>query len=493
MIDPADDLGEDSPGLPQENPGLPPAKRRYSPAWSSQDAERHLRSLELFGMRFGLDRMRRMMTALGSPERRFETIHVVGTNGKSSTTRMIAAILERHGLRTGTYTSPHLISYTERVRIGERDLEGSVFAAAISRAAWAAERVNHTLAGDDHVTQFELLTAAALWAMAELQVEVAVVEAGLGGRYDATSVIDSRVTVLTNIGLEHTRWLGPTVTDIAEEKLAVLRPDTALVLGGDLAPEALVVAERVAAEQDARILRAHAEPSETTALSENIELLAKGSFQRRNFALARVAAEAYLRSAGIEPRADAVRDAAAATEIPGRLQVVGEQPLTVLDGAHNPDAVRALVESLPEILDARPPRPVALVLGVLEDKDAAGMLGVLLGVCERAWFTAPPSSRALSPAALQSLARQLGFDAVDCDRSEIVQQPWQALVQARRWAQQRGDDAAVLATGSVYLVGDLLDHLAATDERVSAVESPTPPTPPTPTPSTHSSSRRPAR
>src|SRR5271156_3053536 len=258
--------------------------------WSETQAERHLRSLELFGMRFGLDRMRRMMTVLGSPERRFETIHVVGTNGKSSTTRMIAAILERHGLRTGAYTSPHLISYTERVQVGERDLQSDTFAAAISRAAWAAEHVNHTLEGDDHVTQFELLTAAALWAMAELQVEVAVVEAGLGGRYDATSVIDSRVTVLTNVGLEHTRWLGPTVTDIAEEKLAVLRTGTTLVLGEDLAPEALAVAERVAGEQDARIIYAGAE-----ALA-GISPAARGSFQRRNFVLARTAAEAYLRS-----------------------------------------------------------------------------------------------------------------------------------------------------------------------------------------------------
>src|SRR6202034_4068011 len=241
----------------------PPQSSHPTKAWGSEEAERHLRSLELFGMRFGLDRMRRMMTALGSPEQRFESIHVVGTNGKSSTTRMIAAILERHGLRTGAYTSPHLISYTERVQIGERDLDSDAFAAAISRAARAAEHVNHTLAGDDHVTQFELLTAAALWAMAERQVQVAVVEAGLGGRYDATSVIDSRVTVLTNVGLEHTRWLGPTVKDIAEEKLAVLRPDTTLVLGGELSPEALAVAERVAGEQNARIVLAAGTSGET--------------------------------------------------------------------------------------------------------------------------------------------------------------------------------------------------------------------------------------
>jgi dihydrofolate synthase/folylpolyglutamate synthase len=446
----------------------PPQSNHHTAPWSSEQAEHHLRSLELFGMRFGLDRMRRMMTALGSPERRFETIHVVGTNGKSSTTRMIAAILERHGLRTGTYTSPHLISYTERVQVSERDLESDAFAAAISRAAWAAERVNHTLEGDDHVTQFELLTAAALWAMAELGVQVAVVEAGLGGRYDATSVIDSHVTVLTNVGLEHTRWLGPTVTDIAEEKLAVLRPDTTLVLGEDLAPEALVVAERVVAEQDAQIVLADVSLLGAESLTDT-PLAAKGSFQRRNFALARTAAETYLRETGVEPREPAVREAAAATVVQGRLQVVGEYPLTVLDGAHNPDATRALVQALGELFGDR---PVGLVLGVLEDKDAASMLRTLLGVCERAWFTAPPSSRALSPATLQSLARQLGFDGVVCDRSEIVQQPRRALDEAQHWARARGENAAVLATGSVYLVGDLLGYLCSTEDGSAADGSP---------------------
>src|SRR3984885_16227717 len=133
----------------------PRPETQRPPSWGEHDAEAHLRSLELFGMRFGLDRMRRMMTVLGSPERRYDPIHVLGTNGKSSTPRMIAAILERHGLRTAAYTSPHLISYTERVQVAERDLQSDAFAAAISRAARAAEHVNHTLEGDDHVTQFE--------------------------------------------------------------------------------------------------------------------------------------------------------------------------------------------------------------------------------------------------------------------------------------------------------------------------------------------------
>jgi len=434
--------------------GRPPGAGARS--WTEARAEDHLRSLELFGMRFGLDRMRRLMTALGSPQSRFDVIHVVGTNGKSSTTRMIAAILERHGLRTGSYTSPHLVSYRERMQVAERDVEAGAFAAAVARAAWAADHVNRTLAGDDHITQFELLTAAALWQLAEREVEVAVVEAGLGGRYDATSVVDSRVTVLTNVGLEHTRWLGPTLRDIAEEKLAVVRPGATLVLPAELAEPALVVARRVTGERSARILRAAGEDA-------SLELRARGSFQRRNFALARAASEAYLAGPRIDRSESArtpaqgpaheraVAGAAASIEVRGRLHLLGGDPPIVLDGAHNPDAVAALVESLPEVLGGG---PLGLVLGVLDDKDAAGMLARLLALCERAWFTAPPGSRALPPAALQSLARQRGFDAVVCEPA-----PWQALEQAREWA--REVSGTVLVTGSVYLVGELLGELEA--------------------------------
>jgi dihydrofolate synthase / folylpolyglutamate synthase len=407
-------------------------------------------------MRFGLDRMRRMMTVLGSPERSFDSIHVVGTNGKTSTARMIAAILERHGLRAGAYLSPHLVSYAERVQFGERDIETHAFAAAIAQAAWAAERVNRTLAEDDHVTQFELLTAAAFWELARRGAQVVVVEAGLGGRYDATNVIDSKVAVLTNVGLEHTRWLGPTVSDIAAEKLAVLGEGSILALGGELQPEVLELARELAAERSARMLIADAP-------SQALTVAAHGSFQRENFALARLAAEAYLRSARpddahaqpVPVREQAIRAAAMSTLVPGRMQVVAAEPLTVVDGAHNPAAVTALVRSLPELLGER---ELALVFGVLEDKDAAAMLSALLPLCERAWFTAPPSRRALSPAALLSLARQLGFERAACEP-----QPSRALEAARGWARTRAGRGAVLACGSVYLVGDLLGRARELD------------------------------
>jgi dihydrofolate synthase/folylpolyglutamate synthase len=428
---------------PPRSSGADPSPGEPHGSWSPEHAERHLRSLELFGMRFGLDRMRRMMTALGSPERSFATIHVVGTNGKSSTTRMIAAILQAHGLRTGAYLSPHLVSYAERVQVDAHDVQTHELARAIAQAARAAEQVNRTLAEDDHVTQFELLTAAALWELGRREVGVAVIEAGLGGRYDATNVIDSSVVVLTNVGLEHTRWLGPTVGDIATEKLAVLGQGGVLALGANLQPEILALARRTARELESEVLVAE-------RLVEELKLGAAGSFQRENFALARTAALAYLRQAGIEAREELVREAAAATVVPGRMQVVSRDPLTILDGAHNAAAATAAAGSLGEMLGKR---PLALVMGVLDDKDAAAMLEALLPLCERVWFTAPPSGRALPPATLQSLARQLGFEQSECDAN-----PVRAFEAARGWARERGEQAAVLATGSVYLVGELIAH-----------------------------------
>src|SRR5687768_10375212 len=203
-------------------------------------------------MRFGLDRMHRLMTVLGLPQRRFASIHVVGTNGKSSTVRFCAAILERHGLRSGSYTSPHLRSFRERIEVGEQPVGESDFAGAVTRAAQAAEMVNRTADADDQVTQFEALTAAAYHELARRGVEVAVIEAGLGGRFDATNVIPSKVQVLTSVSLEHTRWLGPTLADIAAEKLAVVRDHTTLVVGA-LPPDVLEIAETTASERHATL------------------------------------------------------------------------------------------------------------------------------------------------------------------------------------------------------------------------------------------------
>ena len=399
-----------------------------------EQAERWLLDLELFGMRFGLDRMHRLTTALGMPQRRFASVHVVGSNGKSSTARMLAAILERHGVRTGCYTSPHLRSFTERIEIGELPLPEGEFAAAASRVARAAELVDRTLEEDDRVTQFEALTAVAYHALARRRVEVAVVEAGLGGRRDATNVIPSRVQMLTGVALEHTRWLGPTLTDVAAEKLAVV-PDHGCLVVGDLPREAEAVAERVARERHARLVRV---PGDAPVPP----LRARGAFQRRNFALARAAAEAFL---GHVDEA-ALHRAAAELEVPGRLEVVGERPLTLHDAAHNQAGAAALAAALPEVLDGR---PLVAVLSVLDDKDAAGILRALLPACRGAVFTRCASPRSLGPATLASMAAKVhpGLAA------ETVADPRVALPRARERA---GPDGALLAAGSTYLIADLV-------------------------------------
>jgi dihydrofolate synthase/folylpolyglutamate synthase len=399
-----------------------------------EQAERYLLGLELFGMRFGLDRMRRLTTVLGSPQERYGTIHVVGTNGKSSTARMTAAILRRHGLRTGAYLSPHLVSFTERIRIDDADVAPERFAAAVERARRAAEKVDRTLEEDDRVTQFEALTAAAYDELAAAGLEVVVVEAGLGGRYDATNVIPSKVQVLTNVGLEHTRWLGPTVAHIAAEKLDVVQPGGTLVVAPDLHPDALALAEQTVDQRGARLVQAGgADPG--------VEVLARGPYQRRNFALARAAAEAYLG----ELDEDAVRAAGASTLVPGRFEVVDHEPDTILDGAHNPGGIAALVEALEDFVDGR--RLVACV-SILDDKDAAGMLRELLPLCAEIVCTTNANPRALPPATLRSLCHQLGGPP-----SRTVADPQRALREARELA---GPGGVALATGSIYLIADLL-------------------------------------
>jgi dihydrofolate synthase/folylpolyglutamate synthase len=403
--------------------------------WSAEDAERHLLSRERFGMRFGLDRMHRLLNVLELPRPTFETVHVVGTNGKSSTTRMIAALLAREGLRTACFTSPHLLSYRERIQIGERDIEPERFAAAIAAVVRAGELVDRAAApAGDVVTQFELLTAAALCEFEAAEVDVAVLEAGLGGRYDATNVVDSRVAVLTNVGLEHTRYLGPTVVDIAREKLDVVRPGATLVVGGDLDPGALAVARETVAERGARLVKADG--------AVDIELRAGGGYQRRNFAAAQTATAAFL---GREPSREHVAAVAAALVVRGRFEVLAGRPVTLLDGAHNDGGIEALAQSLPDFVAGR--RLVAVV-SILDDKDAAGMLSRLLVHCDAVVCTACTSPRALPAATLASLAGQIGGAG-----ASVVIGPHRALARARELA---GADGVVLATGSIFLIGDLM-------------------------------------
>ncbi len=404
------------------------------------DPQAYLDSLEPVGWKLGLERMHKLSTVLGLPQHRFASIHVVGTNGKSSVTRMIAALLEAHGMRTGACVSPHAERWSERVLIGGEEIDEADFAAAVERTAQAAATVNRSLEPGEAITQFEVATAAAFVAFAAARVENAVVEAGLGGRLDATNTIPSRLTVLTSIGLDHTAWLGDSELEIAAEKLAVLRDHTTLVLGL-LSAEVASLAERTAAERGAELIFAPEDPGE-------VELRAPGRFQRRNFALASAAARAFL--GDLDP--DAVKSVAATLTVPGRLERVGEDPPAFIDVAHNPDGALALAEGLAEIAVGR---PVVACIAALGDKNAEAMIEALAPVLSHVVCTeldaAALESRGLpgitshSAAKLADACRNAGLSA------EQVSDFGTAVRRGRDLAAER-PDGILLVTGSHYVL-----------------------------------------
>jgi dihydrofolate synthase / folylpolyglutamate synthase len=391
-------------------------------------------------MRFGLDRIRRLVTLLGMPQHRFASVHVVGTNGKSSVTEMIAALLEAHGTSAGAYLSPHAVRWSERIRIRGAEIEPGAFASAVERVAESVTVVERALEEGDAVSQFEASTAAAFVALAAARVEVGVIEAGLGGRLDATNVIPSRVTALTSIGLEHTEWLGDTEVEIAGEKLAVLRDHTTLI-AGPLSPEVEALARRTAAERHARYIPVR-------DLSPAVELASPAPYQRRNFAVALAAAEAMLGS--LDP--ERVADVASHLELHGRMEVLYGDPPMVLDAAHNPDGARALAEALPGIAGGR---PVVACMALLADKDAGRILAALGPLLAAVVATEIPTevlARAGRPGAkarpandLAELARGAGLGTV-----EIEVDPAAAVARARALADLQGGIA--LVCGSHYLL-----------------------------------------
>ena len=364
-------------------------------------AESYISSLELFGMRFGLERMHSLLGQLGNPEREFSAIHVVGTNGKTSTTRFAEALLVAEGYRTGAYTSPHISTFKERIRVGGAEISAAAYESAVLAVRDAV--------GAD-ITQFEALTGAALLAFARAGVEWAVVEAGLGGRLDATNVLPrARVVVLTNISLEHTQLLGDSRELIAAEKLAVVRPGAALIVG---------------------------EPGWTSPQAESVRtVVVQGGFQDQNRAVALAAVEVALgRPVGPGPMAAVV--------VPGRLEVRGQHPLEVWDGAHNPAGMRRLVAELPALIAGR---PTAAVFSTLGEKDVVAMVDLLRRVAGTVIATQSSNDRVL-PAA--ELAELTGGPA--------IADPVAARAVGLELA---GPDGALVVCGSLYLLHDLAERL----------------------------------
>jgi dihydrofolate synthase / folylpolyglutamate synthase len=360
---------------------------------SAADNVAWLESLSPWPQEFGLGRMRELLRALGQPQRNFRSIHVVGTNGKTTTARLAEALLAGEGLAVGTYTSPHVVGWRERIRVGgvEVDLEP-----VLARVRETAEEIG--------ATQFEVLTAAGFAEFAATGVDAAVVEAGLGGRLDATNVVAAPVVVLTNVALEHTEVLGKTREAIAAEKLAVLSPGATAVLG-------------------------EAEWEDAARAAGAASVVIAGS---SNLALALAAVESFL---GRRVDAQTADDVA----LPGRMERLSDEPLEIWDGAHNLGGVGWLLPRLPA-------SRYVVVASILADKDAEGMLAALSALGDRFIATSSSNERALPAGDLGVRAGRFFADV------KVVPDPLEALAQGRELA---GDGDALLVTGSLYLLADL--------------------------------------
>ncbi|MBA2522213.1 MAG: bifunctional folylpolyglutamate synthase/dihydrofolate synthase [Solirubrobacterales bacterium] len=381
--------------------------------------------------------MELLCAALGDPQTRFPSLHVVGTNGKSSVTAMAAALLSETGLRAGSCLSPHVRRWSERTRIDGVEIAGSAFGDAVEEVAAAIRDVEADLSEDERITQFEAAIAASFVALARAEVDVAVIEAGLGGRLDATNVIPSRATALTSVGLDHVEWLGRTQLAIAGEKLAVLREGTTLVVGR-LEPEVADLARRTAMGRGAKLIT-------PDPLDPGLLPPAMAPYLARNAAVAVGLAEVF--AGEISPAQ--VRRGLSGARLPGRAQLLGGEPPLLADAAHNEEGARALAEALPALAQGR---PVIACMSILADKDAPAIVNALAPALEVAVCTAAepgpamgrPGARAAEPGGLVELFEAAGVQA------SAVPDPERAVAEALERA--RRASGVALCAGSHYLL-----------------------------------------
>jgi dihydrofolate synthase / folylpolyglutamate synthase len=409
-----------------------------------------------------LDRITDLLGLLGDPERAYPSIHLTGTNGKTSTARMIDDLLRELGLRTGRYTSPHLESVTERIALDGQPLTDERFAEAYDEVAPYAELVDAR--HPDSVTFFEFLTAMAFATFADTPVDVAVVEVGLGGRWDATNLIHAPVAVVTTIGLDHVGILGDTVEEIATEKAGLIHSG-ATVVSAPQTREADEVLRTRADEVGASIVREGVDfgvQERTVAIGgqlltirglagtyDEIFVPLHGEHQASNAACAVAAVEAFVGNGRQELDVDAVRAAFATVSSPGRLEVVRRSPTVLLDGAHNAAGAKALAAAL---TDAFAFESIVAVIAVLADKDAAGLLSELEPVVDSVVVTTNGSPRAMTADALAAVA----LDVFGEDRVEVAGRLDDAIDVAVATAESetRLGGAGVVVTGSIVTVGE---------------------------------------
>jgi dihydrofolate synthase/folylpolyglutamate synthase len=412
-----------------------------------------------------LDATRRAVELLGDPQRSYPVIHITGTNGKTSTSRITESILRAYGLRTGLLTSPHLVRPNERIVIDGKPISNRAFAANWADIRPFLQMVDAELiaAGDEPITFFEAFTVLAFAAFADAPVDVAVIEVGMGGEWDSTNVADGQVAVFAPIALDHTQRLGSTVAEIARTKAGIIKP-AADVVSARQVPEAAAELKR-AVELTESTLATEGDrfALESTAVAVGGQLITVrglagvyrdhflplfGDHQGRNAALAIAAVESFL-GQGTQPLVgDVLAEGLAEATSPGRLQVIGTDPTVIVDAAHNPHGAHALAAALSSYFTFP---EIAVVVGVLQDKDAAGIVAELEPIATRFIATQSGSDRAVMADELASLIAEVAPGTAVEESDSLAF----ALDEARGWAAEQ-PGRAVLVTGSITLVGEAL-------------------------------------
>lgn len=415
---------------------------------SSLDDHLHaLYRLRRFGIHLGLTSIRRLMRGLGNPQDRYRVVHVAGTNGKGSVAAMVSSILVQTGLRVGLYTSPHLLRFNERIQINGHPVTDH----EVVEAARAVQRI---YTQGEPPTFFECATAMAFYHFAKAGVDVAVLETGMGGRFDATNLVHPEVSIITNLAVEHTEYLGCTLARIAREKAGIIKEGAGVVTGVTQESARRVIQTQarekgvplVRLGRDIRVRRDNGGRFSCRCAGNRwagLDVGLFGRYQIDNAALA-LGAVSLLRQKGWEISDEAVRTGLKMVHWPGRLQVVRQHPLIILDGAHNPAAVRALCRFL---RSRKTWRRLVLVVGILKDKAWKPMLRELARACDTMILTRPRYERAGNPGRFAHFVRSLNRPAIVCDDVDTALSTAVGHVTA---------DDAVCVTGSLYTVGEAM-------------------------------------
>lgn len=424
----------------------------------------YLYDLQKHGIKLGLSNIGRLTDMLDKPHNSFRSIHIAGTNGKGSTATMIASILKTSGYNVGIFTSPHLVSFTERIRVNGRPISES-------NVVSLTHRIRESFAGTDlNPTFFEVVTALAFYYFSLKKVDWAVIETGLGGRFDATNVIQPELSVITNIDMDHVEYLGDTISDITYEKAGIIKPGVPVITAARQ-PE---VAEQLSeiAESNNSVIHIYNRDFTGSLLSagfnklhfnyngyrsiNNVSLYLSGSYQIVNASLAIRAAE-ILKNEGSHIDDAFIKNGLLETNLEGRLEFVSDVPSIILDSAHNPEAAGRLASSLKELF---PDKKKIIIIGVMKDKDITGILKPVLEISDSMILTKPEGERAASPEELNDKIVRLINNSTNKRQPSVIltDSVSEALETAKRmWH----DDSIICITGSFYTTGkakELLGH-----------------------------------